>query len=269
MKTLQEMLDSAGLMRVRSEILQEALPSVRLRAHRVETEQLEQDTTRFGGLPNLPRGWAWPERNGFDLPFIAQINLFEVTAYDVKHLLPDGGMLYFFFDIDAFFKEARPRDQTLWRVLHSPLTSLQHTTVTEVDTLVKVYPTNAVSYALEMTLPDYSQYDTTSIQRLGLSEPLTDDEEKAYHKVQAQLAGIEPQYHIPIHRLLGHPDTVQWDMHRNLPGAPTDWQLLFQVDSDAALDTNWGDTGRIYYWIRLSDLMKKDFSRVRLILQST
>jgi hypothetical protein len=121
-----------------------------------------------------------------------------------------------------------------------------------------------------MTLPDYSQYDLTSLQRLGLSQPLTDEEELAYYTVQAQLAertGIT--YHMPLHRLLGHPDGVQWDMHDELEGNASDWLLLFQMDSDELPDTDWGDTGRIYYWIRSRDLAAGDFSHTQLILQST
>ncbi len=58
-------------------------------------------------------------------------------------------------------------------------------------------------------------------------------------------------------------------MHDELGGVPTDWQLLLQVDSDGAPDTKWGDTGRIYYWIRKKDLKRGDFGQVRLILQCT
>ena len=74
-----------------------------------------------------------------------------------------------------------------------------------------------------MTLPDYSQYDSTSVERLGLSGPLTDEEEQAYYRIQAQLAGrADAKYHLPIHRLLGHPDEVQWDMHGDLGGGSAD-----------------------------------------------
>jgi uncharacterized protein YwqG len=119
-------------------------------------------------------------------------------------------------------------------------------------------------------LPDYSEYDSTSVERLGWSGLLTNEEERAYYEVQAQLAGTAgTKYHLALHRLLGHPDVVQWDMHRHLEGAPTEWQLLFQADSDDAPDTEWGDTGRMYYWIRTRDLAKRDFSGVELILQST
>jgi uncharacterized protein YwqG len=192
MNQLQELLDATGLTRVSAEIMQVALPSVRLKAHSVEERQIKRGATKFGGSPDLPAGYAWPHRDGMPLPFVAQINLSEVVPYDSLHLLPGEGMLYFFFDIDAFYE------------------------------------------------------------------------------VQAQLAGTAgTKYHIALHRLLGHPDDVQWDMHRDLEGAPTEWQLLFQMDSDGAPDTEWGDTGRMYYWIRTRDLAKRDFSEAELILQST
>ena len=127
-----------------------------------------------------------------------------------------------------------------------------------------------VTFSTEITLPDYSKHDSTSLKRLGLSEFLTDEETQAYYKVQNQLAGTDgSKYHVPINRLLGHADVVQWDMHRDLPGNPSEWQLLFQMDSDGSPDTEWGDTGRIYFWIRTQDLIESDFSRTELILQST
>jgi uncharacterized protein YwqG len=271
MSTLQELLSAGGLTRVSAEIVQVALPSIRLKAHRVDETQLEQGATKFGGSPDLPAGYAWPEHNGSPLPFVAQLNLSEVARYDMMHLLPVEGRLYFFFDIDAFF-DSWPRHQSLWRVLYdrNARTALQRVAIPEMGVTRNHYHPSMVTFSDEITLPDYSQYDATSIQRLGLSGPLTDEEECAYYEVQAQLAGtVGITSHIPLHRLLGHPDDVQWDMHRDLEGTSTQWQLLFQVDSDDAPDTEWGDTGRIYYWIRTRDLAKRDFSEVELILQST
>ena len=101
-----------------------------------------------------------------------------------------------------------------------------------------------------MTLPYYSEYDSTSLHRYGLSQPLTDEEEQVIYEVQARLVGRkDSKYHIPLHRLLGHPNVVQSDMHDELQGSATDWILLFQIDSDGEPDIDWGDTGRIYYWI--------------------
>ncbi len=47
------------------------------------------------------------------------------------------------------------------------------------------------------------------------------------------------------------------------------WHLLLQIDTDSAPDTDWGDTGRIYFLMREADLMRRDFSGVWAILQCT
>ncbi|GHO89418.1 YwqG family protein [Dictyobacter formicarum] len=271
MSRLQQLLEAAGLSRVSTEIMHVALPSIRLKAHPMEEIQLEQGATKFGGSPDLSVEYPWPECDGVPLPFVAQINLSEVASYDSMHLLLTTGLLSFFFDIDAFF-DSWPRRQSTWRVLYDPgvSTALQRFAIPETIARRRRYRPSAVTHSTEITLPDYSQYDSTSVERLGLSGQLTDEEEQAYYEIQAQLAGrAGTQYHMPLHRLLGHPDDIQWDMHRDLEGTPTDWQLLFQMDSDDAPDTEWGNTGRIYYWIRTRDLAKRDFSKVELILQST
>jgi len=272
MSTLQEIFDSSGLSRVSKELIQVALPSIRLTAHPVDEISLRLGSTKFGGSPDLPEGIEWPEPNGVLLPFVAQINLFEIAPYDKDHLFPDAGIIFFFFDQKAFF-ESRTSDQaTTWYVYYteSSLANLQRLPISESISRRERYRTSGVTCSTEITLPDYSKYAPTSIKRLGLSNPLTDIEEQAYYQVQAQFAKrAGATYHIPIHRLLGHPDNVQWDMYDELGGVPTDWQLLLQVDSDRIIDTNWGDTGRIYYWIGTQDLAERNFNRVKLILQST
>src|SRR5258708_10971103 len=177
-----------------------------LTTHAAKETQLEPGATRLGGSPDLPAGHAWPEHNGSLLPFVAQINLSKVAPYDTMHLLPTEGMLSFFFDIDAFF-DSWPRQQSVWRVLYGHHAgALQQAPLPERGAKRKHYRPSLVTFSAEMTLPDYSQYDATSIQRLGLSGPLTQEEETADYEVQAQLANmVGTTSHIPLHSLLGHP----------------------------------------------------------------
>jgi hypothetical protein len=93
-----------------------------------------------------------------------------------------------------------------------------------------------------------------------------------------------------IHRLLGHPDPVQGDMKfecqlvtnglycgdssgyqdaraKELRGGAAEWRLLLQVDSQDEAGMMWGDVGRIYYWIKHSDLLRRDWDLSWLVLQ--
>lgn len=94
------------------------------------------------------------------------------------------------------------------------------------------------------------------------------------------------------HHLLGHPDPVQSDMQlecqlaanglsagnnkseRSIQGqalAPgaNDWTLLFQCDYEENTGWNWGDLGRLYFWINKKDLERQHFNNVWTVLQCT
>ena len=45
------------------------------------------------------------------------------------------------------------------------------------------------------------------------------------------------------------------------------WRLLLQLDTDDSLGVMWGDSGRIYFWMREEDLRSRAFDRAWCILQ--
>lgn len=92
------------------------------------------------------------------------------------------------------------------------------------------------------------------------------------------------------HRLLGHPDPIQGDMQlecqlvtngincgrasgyndpraAELRNGAADWRLLLQIDSQDEAEMMWGDVGRIYFWIKDTDLANRDWELSWLILQ--
>ena len=107
--------------------------------------------------------------------------------------------------------------------------------------------------------------------------------------VAGRLFGSQKDDSQPVHRLLGHPDPVQGDMEAqsqlvtNGMGADSDgwdrdrerrllkekgvWRMLLQVDSDERTDMQWGDAGRIYYWIRQADFAARRWNESWLHLQ--
>ncbi|NOT29697.1 MAG: DUF1963 domain-containing protein [Planctomycetes bacterium] len=54
---------------------------------------------------------------------------------------------------------------------------------------------------------------------------------------------------------------------KELEAGQTEWRLLLQLDSDERAKMMWGDAGRLYFWIRESDLCEHDFDKAWLILQ--
>jgi uncharacterized protein YwqG len=52
-----------------------------------------------------------------------------------------------------------------------------------------------------------------------------------------------------------------------LASGASEWKLLFQIDSDDALDFMWGDSGRLYYWVLKDEAQRGDFANAWLVLQ--
>ena len=78
--------------------------SIQLKIARKETYKL--GATRFGGKPDVPPDFVWPTYEGesYDhvvkdrpLTFLAQFNCAELAQFDKEHLLPDHGLLSFFY----------------------------------------------------------------------------------------------------------------------------------------------------------------------------
>ena len=54
---------------------------------------------------------------------------------------------------------------------------------------------------------------------------------------------------------------------KELESGAKDWRLLLQIDSDDKASMMWGDSGRLYFWIRQDDLQNKRFEKTWVILQ--
>ena len=73
-------------------------------------EKYKLGATRFGGKPDVPPDFVWPTYEGesYDhvvkdrpLTFLAQFNCEELAQFDKEHLLPDHGLLSFFYETDT------------------------------------------------------------------------------------------------------------------------------------------------------------------------
>ena len=114
---LQSAFVAAKLSRLVKDIDRLARPSIRLTATAVDESDLKIGASKLGGVPDLPPGAAWPVLKGQPQSFIAQIRLEDARQYDTAKVLPQSGMLWFFYDAQQQTFGADPGDRGGWQVL--------------------------------------------------------------------------------------------------------------------------------------------------------
>ena len=273
-------IDAAGLTRIKPHLEGLMTNSVRVTSTASREGKLAVGTSKLGGVPDLMDDVVWPMMGDVPLAFVAQFDLSAVQPFDVDKLLPNSGLLSFFFDANQQVYGSDPADKAGWKVIYSTVDKAALKRRTFPDTLPKEaqFAPCAVAFSSEVTLP----------QRPNLLDKAldwNDKERQGYSDLMAAFPSEEDRKQLH-HRLLGHSDDLQDDMHlqaqlvshgftddqsaeaKALVDGATDWLLLFQVDSDTNAHMQWGSTGLLYYWITKQDLQARSFDKVWCVLQS-
>lgn len=278
--TIITQLKTANLTRLTKDIDHIARPSIRLLAKPGSNEaQPKLGTSKLGGTPDLPPGTNWATKGGVPQSFIAQINLAEASVYDVEHLLPGEGMLWFFYDAHQETYGTNPQDRSGWEVLYQKeVANLQPTTPPLSLPAESRFKACSISFRSEYTLTQFPKIDVPDFN-------WTNDE---VHKYEELLATFPDQadHAAAHHRMLGFADAIQDDMRlacqlvshgvtdASDPRAATlsegsiNWLLLLQVDSDDQAGMEWENNGMLYYWIQRTDLHAHNFGASWLFLES-
>ena len=270
-------LEAAGLGRFADPLVQMARPSVRLVADSALPVEA-RTASRLGGAPDLPPAIAWPRNDDEPLSFIAQVNLADVASYESEGILPRDGLLSFFYD--AVTQGAwgfDPADHGSAAVIYTPAHVATEHRERPADLADDgVFRALGLRPSAELTFAPWESFD---VESLGMSRA----ERFAY-------ADLFDSQDATIHRLLGHADPVQGDMQvecqlvtnglycgdstgyqdpraSELRGGAAEWRVLLQIDSQDDAEMMWGDVGRIYYWIKHSDLLSRDWDLSWLVLQ--
>lgn len=289
---LKQLVETSLPQRSR-EILPWAQASLHLIARPVDQAGLPPGGSRLGGQVDLPPGCPWPAWQGQSLAFLAQINLFELAGFPAAAALPPGGWLSFFYCASQEAWGDSLEESGAWRVIYTPaeahlerqaLPSQGSTSSDSAGTGARqaAYTPCAISFQEEWSLPPF---DAPMINTLQFDEQENDQ----YCQLLEQLN--QPDEAGSIHRLLGYPDPLQYDMllHCHLASqgldvvetlrqcdaaqrqafetAALDWRLLLQLDSDAQAGMKWGESGRLYFCIPAEDLAQCRFDRVWMVLQ--
>ncbi|WP_394827879.1 YwqG family protein [Pendulispora albinea] len=257
--------------------------ALRIAATPADLATLPIGASRFGGAPDVPAIFVWPTCAGRPLTFLAQLDLSEVNAPG----LPPRGFLLFFYDVIELPFDVAPGDpaasvlfldvdrSTLVRRAHPPI-----------DPEGGPFAGCRLAFRPVVDLPTIGD---AVLEAAGIA--LDEREYEAYEKVAVSLSEVETPNR--YHHLLGYPQTMQSEMRTALQSAANgissedararrdallrdavaEWQLLLQIDTDDDEEDGpgwmWGGCGRLYFWIRTSDLEARAFDQVWVILQCT
>ena len=244
-------------------------------------------SSKIGGKPCLPKkeGWFYVGNGdkSYPLVFVAQINLEDVAKHDKEHVLPEKGMLYFFYDFIEESIGCHPEDKEHFKVFYheGELSELEE----------KDYPENlqedfripefAIKFSMRDEVPMCEEYNEITDGKIDYDD----------YNYEVARVGLDYNHDQEIFKLLGYADLCQGSMliecemvsngincgdFEHLPlrtqysEKATDWILLFQVDiiSNAEFELMIGDTGRLYYYIRKEDLKNKRFEKCWFMTQS-
>ncbi len=209
--------------------------------------------SRFGGLPDLPPGAAWPERDGVPMEFVAQFRLADLPPSE----LPRTGSLLFFYNSQW---------QTTDWAEGAPVCAVLHHEGAD-DALIRT-PAPSVEYQSEYVDQPYPAPWVHGLATLsfetyaaipGGKSPFVDPATHDWYHDWRCLDGLCPPS--PFNSLLGYVDGQDYvDAHQN----GTDDRLLLKVDSDDCAEFQWGDCDALYYLIPKQALAARDWSQVRL-----
>ena len=253
--------------------------------------------SKIGGKPYLPKDFVWPYYQELPLSFLAQINLEEVKALDKDNLLPDKGMLYFFYELETEEWGFKPENKGCSKVLYFEDTSnFELIDFPEDMEDYNIVPEFKVNFKSNISYPSYENFEKLNENNVLLEkyETLEDYDElndnffdNYYDFYEEYMDGLESHT-----KLLGYPDVVQNSMEEEcvevtrdfdmeaikaspkkykeeIKKAAENWILLFQMDTVETDDYElmFGDSGHIYFWIKKEDLKNKNFDNIWLILQ--
>ena len=260
-------------------------------------EKLPKGTSKIGGKPDLPKDFQWFYYNGEDykkivenrpLSFLMQINCEEVHKYDKESLLPEKGMLYFFYELFTMTWGFSPQDRGSAKVFYYD---------GEIEDLVPADFPEAMDK--DCIIPeskiDFESMNDYPIDFLDYYDPDDSDEEMERKEKEFEKDLEELGYKADTTKLLGHPELIQGEYWEECEGvarkniyygsAPIkygsnevkksikenakDWILLMQMSELEIGDYGlyFGDSGKIYFNIRKEDLKNKNFDNFWLILQ--
>ena len=260
-------------------------PSIRLR----RAEPAERPVAQLGGSPALPDGVAWPRFDaGKPLGFVASIDFGQLPVGQLDVPLPVAGTLLLFYrdpleDMpDMIHGVAGPLPD-----LPPPAACLLYVPAGAATT-GRTGPSGATTYRAVplvgdqiVTGPDW-EHPALAQAVAGLSDADRAFVADAFNSDPFRIAMSDKIYY-PRHRLGGYADPVQGSVEVGVAqerlggnvsfGDPIlfyearQWTSLVQIDSDDDAGMMWGDSGCLYWLMRVDDIAARRFDAAEFTFQ--
>lgn len=210
------------------------------------SEKIKTCGSRFWGNPDLPLGHEYPsyidmDGNQIEYQFVCQINLAELSSFDMSGKLPRKGMLSFFAKIDHYLG-------------------------VDNDNFISGYISDTddvrVLFFPEVGLPGENDNFEETVLVDDSNQPVNPTE---YH---IGFSLERPSDYCDEHAIMAEPTFREWE---NWDSPFEDWEILLQVDSFSGDDfnLNFMDFGVLDFLISPEDIADSRFDNVRAIVLSS
>lgn len=250
-------------------------PVIGLKLTPINESDFDTTKSKIGGQPHLMRDQEWPKNeNGKSLSFIGQLNLEEISKFDTSNMLPTRGLVSFFYCSDQESWGFDPKDGRRFKVLyHEDVNDLvKQNFPTDLESH-SIFKSNKLSFDSCLSLPTW---EDESIEGLIMDKD-SDNYGEASRGLDNQVLGYANCIQSPMELecqlvtnglYCGDSSGYEDPKRKKLEAGKSDWVLLLQIDSEVdKAGMMWGDSGRIYFWIKKQDLVNKDFDKAWCILQ--
>jgi len=199
--------------------------------------------SKFGGAPDLPPDFKWPNHKLGPYRFIGQFNLADVPKG--PHGLPNSGLLSFFYAHDEN-GESFWGDPDYVRVYR--FEKPEALKPVEPPAAVRLGSTAALKFQLGADVPPWP-WDQSIAKKWAISE----DQEDAYWQLRCRL-------HPSGRYLMGYPlnSTLAYD-----PTPGPEWRSLLTLNSDDELEWCWHDGDWLVTFVEEQRLRTGDFSQIK------
>ncbi|NEX94152.1 YwqG family protein [Caulobacter sp. 17J65-9] len=234
-----------------------------------------QSTSGFGGTPDLPVGFSWPEHAGAPLSLLFRLDLADLKGVSHYLPLPEAGALLFFYDAINHPWGLEPCDVGSAKVVFLPAGAsfVAHSTPVGAPD----FPRVAARIEPMVSAPDpwspwLDDLTLSADERYELADELA-----PYANHDTQIGGHPTVLQSPMEldcellsRGYAHgPGIYQSSAAAEATPHARDWRMLLQIGSDDAIGMDWGLSGILYFWAKVDAIKELDFSEVVAIVQCT